>query len=383
MQTYNAMKFLTAAVSVLIMASCGHSEAHQHDAEAASAEQHDHHEGEIVMSVAQQRAMGVVAESIEPTAFHGVIATGGRLVEATGDEVAVVAGMSGVVRLARPLDEGAAVAAGSVLASISASHIQGGDPAAQARVSYEAAKAEYERARRLAAEKIVSQSELDALRAQFEAARLAVEATPQGRDGKSTAVVSPVGGYVKARLVGDGDYVTAGQTIAVVARGSRLYLKADLPERHFAQAGEIVSAKFRPAGSDRVYDLKQLDGSLVAVGRSASQSPGYVPVTFVCDAADGLMPGAYAETWLLTAPREGALTVPAGAIVEQQGVYSVFVAEDSTCFERRQVAVGQTDGERVELLSGVHAGERVVTQGAVSVRLASASNAIPGHTHNH
>lgn len=44
---------------------------------------------------------------------------------------------------------------------------------------------------------------------------------------------------------------------------------------------------------------------------------------------------------------------------------------------------GATDGERVEIVEGLREGERVVMQGAVHVRLASASNAIPAHTHNH
>lgn len=42
-----------------------------------------------------------------------------------------------------------------------------------------------------------------------------------------------------------------------------------------------------------------------------------------------------------------------------------------------------SDGERVEILSGINPGDKVVTEGAVHVRLAAAGKSIPGHTHNH
>ena len=47
------------------------------------------------------------------------------------------------------------------------------------------------------------------------------------------------------------------------------------------------------------------------------------------------------------------------------------------------MTLGESDGERIEIKSGVKAGDRVVTRGAIQVKLASASNAIPAHNHNH
>ena len=53
------------------------------------------------------------------------------------------------------------------------------------------------------------------------------------------------------------------------------------------------------------------------------------------------------------------------------------------CYQKREVKTGADDGARVEILSGLKEGEKLVTQGAIHVKLASASNAIPAHTHNH
>ena len=77
------------------------------------------------------------------------------------------------------------------------------------------------------------------------------------------------------------------------------------------------------------------------------------------------------------------LTLPVGALTEEQGAFFVYVQADSTCYVRREVRLGETDGRRVEVKSGLKAGERVVTRGAIRVRLASAANVIPAHTHNH
>lgn len=77
------------------------------------------------------------------------------------------------------------------------------------------------------------------------------------------------------------------------------------------------------------------------------------------------------------------ISVPVGALTEEQGVMFVYIQEDESCYAKREVKTGQSDGERVEILSGINPGDKVVTEGAVHVRLAAAGKSIPGHTHNH
>ena len=57
--------------------------------------------------------------------------------------------------------------------------------------------------------------------------------------------------------------------------------------------------------------------------------------------------------------------------------------KDAEGYQKQEVTLGESDGERIEIKSGVKAGDRVATQGAIQVKLASASNAIPAHNHNH
>ena len=59
------------------------------------------------------------------------------------------------------------------------------------------------------------------------------------------------------------------------------------------------------------------------------------------------------------------------------------VGWDEEGYKKQPVTLGADNGERVQILSGVKAGDKVVTQGAYQVKLAGATNAIPAHSHEH
>lgn len=97
---------------------------------------------------------------VHPGAFREVIQAGGQILSAQGQEETVVAASSGVVSFSRKIAEGIEVGKGSELLSVSAEHIQEGDPVRKAKVAYEKAKEEYERAEKLVGSQIVSQKNL-------------------------------------------------------------------------------------------------------------------------------------------------------------------------------------------------------------------------------
>jgi membrane fusion protein, heavy metal efflux system len=75
--------------------------------------------------------------------------------------------------------------------------------------------------------------------------------------------------------------------------------------------------------------------------------------------------------------------VPTSALVDEDGRAVVFVQLSGETFEKRDLELGIRDGAYVQILSGVSEGERVVTQGAYAIRLASVSTTIPAHGHSH
>lgn len=345
---------------------------------------HEGHAGEIVIAPEQARAAGIVAEAISAKPFRQVIAVSGEILPAQGEEQTVVANVAGAVRFNRTLTDGAQVGKGMPLVTISSQHMADGNPAERARIAYEAAKREYDRAARLVEDKIVSEKEYVRIKEAYENARLTYEALKADRPSEGgVRVEAPMGGYLKNCLVREGDYVSVGQPLLTIARGNRLYLRADVPERHYASLGHIRSAHFRTSYNDKVYTLDELDGRLLSYGRMAGEQSFYLPMTFEMDNRDGLIPNSYAEVWLLGDETPDVLSVPHTALTEEQGVYFAYVQLDAECYERREVKLGADNGREVQVLSGLHAGERVVMQGAYHVRLASVSKAIPGHSHEH
>lgn len=373
---------ITAACGALLLAACGHGGGHA-EADHGHADEAKEHSGEIVIDTAEARASGIAVETVRPGEFSGVIPCGGKILAAQGDEATVTATVAGIVRLVRGVAEGSPVGKGAAVFTISSRNLQD-DPARQAAIAYQKAKNEYERAAKLVKDRIVTQKDFNQISADYEAAKTAYEAFKQdGARGGGVAVKSPIGGYVKTCLVKEGDYVSVGQPMMTVTQTRSLYLRANVPERYYAQMGTISSAKFKTAHGGRVYSLAQMDGRLVAAGKQTGDGSPYIPVTFEFSNRADVAPGSFVETYLLTAPRQGVVTVPVSALTDEQGLNFVYIQTDPTCYERREVTIGQTDGERVEIKSGLKAGEKVVTEGAVQVRLAGASTAIPGHTHNH
>lgn len=379
---------LTGTLCMFLLGACG-EHAHEHGEEGHSHEEEMHagekagHSDEIILAPEKAKAAGVEAETVRAGSFRNVIHTSGQVLAAQGEEATVVAASSGVVSFSRKVAEGMQVGKGTELLSVSAAHIQDGDPVQKAKVAYEKAKEEYERAQKLVSSQIVSQKDFAGLREAYENARLTYEALKPSKSGKGVSVKSPISGFIKACLVKEGDYVTVGQPLMTVTQTRRLVLKAEVSERYYAQLSQVVSANFQTPYNNKVYSLENLGGKLLSFGKSSGDTSYYVPVTFEFDNRGDMVPGSFVEVYLLSGERSGVLSLPLSALTEEQGVYFVYLKLDEECYKKQEVKLGTSDGSRVEILSGVKDGDTVVTRGAIHVKLASASNAIPAHTHNH
>lgn len=379
---------LTGTLCMFLLGACG-EHAHEHGEEGHSHEEEMHagekagHSDEIILAPEKAKAAGVEAETVRAGSFRNVIHTSGQVLAAQGEEATVVAASSGVVSFSRKVAEGMQVGKGTELLSVSAAHIQDGDPVQKAKVAYEKAKEEYERAQKLVSSQIVSQKDFAGLREAYENARLTYEALKPSKSGKGVSVKSPISGFIKACLVKEGDYVTVGQPLMTVTQTRRLVLKTEVSERYYAQLSQVVSANFQTPYNNKVYSLENLGGKLLSFGKSSGDTSYYVPVTFEFDNRGDMVPGSFVEVYLLSGERSGVLSLPLSALTEEQGVYFVYLKLDEECYKKQEVKLGTSDGSRVEILSGIKDGDTVVTRGAIHVKLASASNAIPAHTHNH
>lgn len=363
--------------------------AHDHDHDHSShdhshaEEGHKHNENEITFPTYQAERTDFKVEQIEPTTFNHVIPCTARILAAQGDEATVVAPIAGVVSFGgKRLSTGVQVSRGQSLFAISSRELASGSQVDKIAAEFRRAEAEYNRLKELVEDQIVSRSDFEAAESAYLKAKAEYDAVAARSTEKGSSVGAPIGGYITSIAVSEGDFVEMGQPLATVSQNRRLQLRADLPQRYYRDLRTITTANIVDPATGESYRLADCGGRLLSIGRIADSGSTLIPVTFEFDNRNDLPQGAIVEAYLVGAPIAEALVVPTTAVTEAQGLYYVYVQLDAECYERREVKLGASDGERVQLLSGIEAGERVVTRGAINVKMAAASGAIP-HSHQH
>lgn len=325
--------------------------------------------GEITLPAEQAERFGVRSDTVRTGEFAPAIQVGAEILPSTTSTGIAVAAKSGIIHLtAKP---GTKIHRGEGLATVSATRMAGGDDATAARVAYEAAKREKERLEPLHKEGIVTSATYNAAVRDYESARAAYSA-----GASSSAVTAPLSGTITEMLVAEGEHVPAGAPVARISTNTLMTLKAYVPATRAAEAAAIRSARFTTEG-------RTVDAHLVNAAMPEAEG-GFIPLYFEFDATGTLPANRPVEAWLLPAPRDGVIALPREAVVEQQGTWWAFVKLDDDCYEKRRITIGVSDGERIEITSGLHPGEIAVTSGAMIVRLAESAGAVPeGHSHNH
>lgn len=379
--------------SAFFMMSCNATHNHNHEAEAAHTEEdgHNHeqeakeegHANEIVFTAKQAQAAGLKIETAKASSFNHVIKTSGQILIPQGEEQTIAATSSGIVSFAnKSISDGIPVRLGETVVIISSKNLQEGDPVMKAKIAFELAEKEYKRAKALIAEKIISNKEFELISSRYETAKATYQGQAVNITSTGVRVTSPMTGYIKNRLVSQGDYVSVGQPIVTVVQNRRLQLRADVSENYFNQLRNISSANFKTAYDNRTYKLSEMNGKLLSYGKASDKDTSYIPVTFEFDNVGDVIPGSFTEVYLLASQRDNVISVPVTALTEEQGLNFVYLQIEPDAFMKQEVTVGQNNGVRAEIIKGLHGGEKVVTQGVIQVKLASASGAIPaGHQH--
>lgn len=373
------------------------AENHNHDAETAANghEGHNHaleetkaaaaaHTDEIIFSKAQAEAFGLETKEILPGPFSEVIKVSGQILVAQGDETTQVAPVAGVVSFGKmAVVEGANVRKGESILSISSKNITDGDPVLKTQFTYETAKKNYERLAGLLKDKLVTEKEYNEARLSYETAKVAYDAVSGQYTAKGQTVPAAMSGFIKNRLVNEGDYVQVGQPLVTLSQRNRLMLQAEVSAKYYQSLPLIRTANFRTPYDNRVYRLDDLNGRILSYGKATSNTSFYLPVTFDFDNKGAIVPGSFVEVYLISSPIQHVLTIPLTALTEDEGLYFVYIRLDEEGYQKKEVTLGANNGIDVQVLSGLSIGNQVVTRGAYQVKLASHSGAIPGHTHNH
>lgn len=368
-----------------------HSHNHNHEANsqqpAANSHAHDHGEGAINFPIDQQKKIDFEVVEVVTEPLYQVIRTSAQIVPSQESEKILTATTSGIVAFeSKDIVQGLEVKSGQVLFSIDNDEMADGSleiRRQEIEADYEKAKADYERKQSLAEDKIISESELLDAKTEYLKAQKYYDNMIQNYPEGKTLHRATISGSVCEILVPNNSYVEAGQPIMTLAQNDKLYLRADVQSKYYPVLKDIKTANVR-TNDGIVYTINELGGRLLSYGKTTDINNPLIPVTFEIKNNGNLIPGSFVEIFITAESNKMGVMLPNSAIVEEMGIYCVFVQKCSEDFEKRIITKGVTDGSKTQILKGVAAGERVVTKGAVNVKLAQGSAALDphaGHVH--
>ncbi|MCL6503881.1 MAG: efflux RND transporter periplasmic adaptor subunit [Pirellulales bacterium] len=224
----------------------------------------------------------------------------------------------------------------------------------------ERAEADHERARRLVANRTISQAEFDqvaaAWRAAMAEAERASQAVQEARVVLEYATIrAPISGVVIDKRVEVGDTVTPGQVLLTLYDPARMQMVVSVRESlaQRLQVGQKVRGRLDALGHDCEATVSEIVPEAQAASRSFT-----VKVTGPCP------PGVYSGMFGridIPLEEEELLVVPAAAVTRVGQLEMVDVVAEGT-IERRSVQLGRRLEDHYEVLAGLAAGERVVLQ---------------------
>lgn len=259
------------------------------------------------------------------------------------------------------LSSGVQVRAGEVLARLYNTDTE--QSLAEAQLRLDSASMELHRYQKAFEVGVVPAAQVAQYKAAADLARQQLEAARQRRSGLDLR--SPVSGWllVEQRLPPE-SMVQAGAVLARVAAGGapRVEARAASADRHRLREG--LAVRFAAAGSPQ--------GTEAARGIIREISPlldagGTIPIVAEVTAGDALpSPGEGVEVRVELDPRPQALTVPEGALMMYEGGVTLYVKEGKVA-RRRSVTLGTRSDDRVEVLTGLSPGDKVVVSGAIQL----------------
>ncbi len=321
--------------------------------------------------------------------FGKVIKTSAQLLPDQNSETLITAKTNGVVKFHKNILEGQELKSGESFLTISGNGLANDNAEVrflEAKNNFEAAKADYERKLALSQNQIVSEKEVEEAKVIYENAKAVFENLESNFNESGQVVFSSEKGTINHVYVENGQYVEAGEALFSVCKEEhKLIVKAEVQQSYFPYLSSITSFNIKSTTNNKYYSERELNGKLLSYGKHIDGDEGFlIPVNFQIDDNENFLAGSFVEIFIKTNSKEKALLVPNSALVEEQANYFVFVQITPEMFEKREVKIGLSDGIKTQIITGIKETDRIVTKGAIIVKLAAVSNSLDphaGHVH--
>lgn len=266
---------------------------------------------------------------------------------------------------------------------------------AEAKTMLAKAESDLGRIRPLAAEKAVSQSDLDGAVAQYEAAIASVEAAKANlRAAKIqlsyTKIYSPISGIIGKTQAKVGDFVGRSPNPVIlntVSRIDTILVQFFITEKQYLHIARSVNAA-NPSGQpdreklpleliladDSVY---KHHGKVNFVNREVDPTTGAMLIQASFPNPDEILrPGQFAKVKALVKVVKNGILIPQRCVTELQGRYSVYVVDKDNKAQNREIQVGPTVKGFWLITKGLKPGEKVIYEGLQKVKDGSLVNPI-------
>jgi RND family efflux transporter MFP subunit len=321
--------------------------------------------------------------------FSSVHKTSGQILVDKKDAIIITAKSPGIVRFTDHfLFPGVKIKGGETLFTISGEDMTENNTGVnyiKIKSEYESALANYERAKELIKDKLITQEQFLKARKDFEQSEIEYKTYNSTISGTTSRVKSPNEGYVDAIYVTEGQMVRSGDMLASIIIEHNLVVKADVAPTALSVLPQIRSANFSTGYNNTIYSTNEMNGQIISFGKSTDENSFYIPVFIRIDYNADLIPGTFADVWLIGEEIHDALAVPNTAIMEEFGSYYVFIETIDGDYVKQYFNPGPSDGRLTQVLSGLHEGDLIVVEGAYQVKLSlmgsSPDDQHQGHSH--
>src|SRR5262249_9996843 len=191
------------------------------------------------------------------------------------------------------------------------------------------------------------------LRASIQASEASVKLAD--RQLRDTEIRAPFDGYVEKRLVNLGELVKTQTPVMAVVRVDPLKVIAEIPEKMAPWIHEKEPAELHvDAYPDRTFT-----GTVSRISPAVNTATRAFPFEALVPNKEAVLkPGTFARVHIESGKVDDVLTLPYAALQYRYGVNRVFVVQADKLVAH-ELKVGERIGERIEILSGVSAGDRV------------------------
>ncbi len=241
----------------------------------------------------------------------------------------------------------------------------------QADIQVQFSVVTYERALDLFQQNLISKQEFDQVsltnrsdtlgeeraRQQLEAAQARLRAATIQLE--YTEIFSPIDGVITERLVEVGDRVNGNEEVFSVEEFPPLWARIFVPERDLPQLKVAQKAQVRVD----TFPDRDFEAAIKMINPTVDASSGTVKVTFEMERTDRLRPGMFGTVYIATETRPDAIVIPKKAVLRERDENRIFVITAENLVEKREVVLGFSEEDRVEILEGIQEGEDVVTVG--------------------